>query len=83
MKNVLVGSSYESLEKVNTEYFDPSNIDYYLGLSKEQKIGDTVLGCFRTQFFVTRSDIILIEGIQSGNPKIAGRYTALGEKIEV
>ena len=83
MKNVLTGSSYNNLEKVKTEDFDPNNIDYYLGLSKEQKIGDTVLGCFRTQFFVTRSDIILVEGIQSGNPEIVGRYTALGERIEV
>ena len=83
MKNVLTGSSYENLTKVNTEDFDPNNIDYYLGLSKEQKIGDTVLGCFRTQFFVTRSDIILVEGIQSGKPQIIGRYTALGERIEV
>ena len=83
MKNVLTGSSYENLTKVNTEDFDPNNIDYYLGLSKEQKIGDTVLGCFRTHFFVTRSDIILVEGIQSGKPEIIGRYTALGERIEV
>ena len=83
MENVLVGSSYENLKKVKTEHFDPNNIDYYLGLSQKQKIGDTVLGCFRTQFFVTRSNIILVKGIQSDNPEIIGRYTALGERTEV
>lgn len=83
LKNVLIGSEYEYLKKTEVENFDPNNIDYYLGVNKEQNIGDTVLGCFRTQFFVTRSDIILVEGIQTDNPKIVGRYTALGEKIEV
>ena len=83
MENVLIGDSYETLKKVKTNDFDPNNIDYYLEVNEEQQVGSTVLGCFRTQFFVTRSDIVLIEGIQSGNPKIIGRYTALGEKIEV
>ena len=61
---------------------DPSNIDYYLEMKKEGKIGDTVLGCFRTQIFVTRAEVVLVEGIQSGNPKVIGKYTSLGEKIE-
>ena len=83
MNNVLIGNTYENLKKVKTNNFEPDNIDYYLEVDGEQKISDTVLGCFRTQFFVTRSDIVLVEGIQSENPKIVGRYTALGEKIEV
>lgn len=83
ISGVLVGNTYENLKKVKTSDFNSDNIDYYLGINEEQKIGDTVLGCFRTQIFVTRSDVILVEGIQSKNPKIVGRYTALGEKIEV
>ena len=83
MNNVLIGNTYENLKKVKTNNFEPDNIDYYLEVDGEQKISDTVLGCFRTQFFVTRSDIVLVEGIQSENPKIVGRYTALGETIEV
>ena len=83
MKKVLIGDGFENLREVKTTAFDPSNIDYYLGVEGRQKIGDTVLGCFRTQFFVTRSDIVLVEGIQKSKPEIVGIYSALGEKKEV
>ena len=32
--------------------------------------------------FVTRSEVVLVEGIQSEKPEIIGKYTSLGEKIE-
>ena len=61
---------------------EPSNIDYYLEMQEEGEVGDTVLGCFRAQIFVTRSEVVLVEGIQSGKPEIIGKYTSLGEEIE-
>ena len=81
IKKVIAGKLEKSCE-TDVNEMEPSNIDYYLEMKKEGEIGDTVLGCFRTQIFVTRSEVVLVEGIQSGKPKIIGKYTSLGEKIE-
>jgi Predicted amino acid racemase len=81
IKKVIVGNSEKNSEiKVNK--INPDNIDYYLEIEKERNIGDTVLGCFRAQMFVTRSTIILVRGIQKGKPEIIGKYTSSGEKTE-
>jgi len=81
IRKVITGNLEKSCE-IDVNEMDPSNIDYYLEMKKEGKIGDTVLGCFRAQIFVTRAEVVLVEGIQSGNPKVIGKYTSLGEKIE-
>ena len=81
IKKVIVGNSEKNSEiKVNK--INPDNIDYYLEIEKERNIGDTVLGCFRAQMFVTRSTIILVRGIQKGKPEIIGKYTSSGEKTK-
>ncbi len=54
-----------------------NNIDYYFELEKEENIGDTLVTCFRTQMFVTRSTVVLVEVIQKNSPKIIGMYTSL------
>lgn len=60
-------------------------IDYYyefeLGKNKVN-IGDSVLMSFRTQIFVTRSKVAVIEGLSKGKPKIVGIYDSQGNKIE-
>ena len=61
---------------------EPENIDYYMEMKKEGKVGDTVLSCFRTQMFVTRSTVVLVEGIQKGKSEIVGKYTSSGEQIK-
>ena len=37
---------------------------------------------FRYQIFVTRSDVVLVKGIQSGKPEIIGVYDSLGSEKE-
>lgn len=69
-------------QKVTISNDEPSSIDYHLKLEGLHAIGTPVIMSFRTQVFVTRSDVILIDGIQSGSPKIIGRYTALGDQID-
>ena len=81
IRKVITGNLEKSYE-INVNEMEPSNIDYYLEMQEEGKVGDTVLGCFRAQMFVTRSEVVLVEGIQSGKPEIIGKYTSLGEKIE-
>lgn len=61
---------------------DDSSIDYYLPLEGEFPIGSAAIFCFRTQIFVTRSDVVLVAGIQSGNPEIVARYDSLGNVLE-
>ncbi|MBF4695212.1 alanine racemase [Fusibacter ferrireducens] len=61
----------------------PLMIDYYAEVDVaniESQIGDAVIYAFRTQIFMTRSNVALIEGIQSGAPKLIGIYDALGRK---
>jgi len=61
----------------------PSNesIDYHFGLTKEGMVGDTVIMAFRYQIFVTRSDVVLVEGLEKKKPKIVGIYDSMGRKL--
>ncbi|OWF73133.1 hypothetical protein B4902_10710 [Yersinia frederiksenii] len=60
---------------------DDSSIDYCLSLANEFPIGSLVIMSFRTQIFVTRSDVVLIDGIQSGKPRLLGRYDSRGHLL--
>ncbi|PHM35651.1 YhfX family PLP-dependent enzyme [Xenorhabdus innexi] len=53
-------------------------IDYHFSLYGVHPVGSPVIMCFRTQIFVTRSDIALISDIQSGNPRLEGIYDSQG-----
>lgn len=57
------------------------NIDYYFSLEYEGRVSGTVIMCFRTQIFDTRSQVILIEGLMKQQPRIAGRYDAQGRYL--
>ncbi|HCB1500803.1 putative amino acid racemase [Klebsiella oxytoca] len=74
------GSENAQMARLNA--VDDSSIDYYLPLDGEFPVGSAALFCFRTQIFVTRSDVVLIAGIQSGNPEIVARYDSLGNVLE-
>ncbi|MFR2849375.1 MAG: hypothetical protein ACLTC4_20645 [Hungatella hathewayi] len=56
------------------------SIDYHFGLSENCQVGDTVIMAFRYQIFVTRSDVALVKGLQSGKPEIIGIYDSLGRQ---
>lgn len=57
------------------------SIDYYIETKNEHQVGATVIGSFRTQIFVTRSDLAIVSGLQSGNPHLVGIYDSLGNKV--
>ncbi|WP_156300101.1 alanine racemase [Streptobacillus canis] len=63
---------------VNVEKFCSDNIDYYLSMQGKYKVFTPILLCFRTQIFITRSDVVILEGIKTGNIKVVGRYSAQG-----
>mgnify|MGYP001070979190 CR=1 FL=1 len=60
---------------------DDRSIDYHLPLAGEFPVGSAVVMCFRTQIFVTRSDVALVSGISSGNPVLTALYDSLGNQV--
>lgn len=80
VQNALVGTDAGSLRPV--EVIPPSmeSIDYHFGLSRPCQVGETVVMSFRFQIFVTRSDVVLIDGISQGQPRIVGVYDSLGNE---
>lgn len=81
IKNAFVGKNIEKMNKLKVETMNLENIDYYYTLSGNAPIGDTVIFSYRTQIFVTRSNVAVVKGIQSNNPKIIGIYDSLGRYI--
>ena len=51
-------------------------------LAGEHPVSSAVVLCFRTQIFITRSDVVLVSGIHRGEPEIVGRYDSLGNPLE-
>ncbi len=60
---------------------DDSSIDYHIGISGIFPVGSPVVMCFRTQIFVTRSDVALVSGISCGQPVLEELYDSLGNPI--
>ena len=56
-------------------------IDYHLELEGNFPVSTSVLMCFRTQMFVTRSSVAVVKGIQSGKPELCGIWSPLGDRI--
>lgn len=60
---------------------DSDSIDYTLPLAGYWPPGSAVVMCFRTQVFVTRSDVALIGGLHSGEPTLLGLFDSLGNVL--
>lgn len=71
-----------SYQKVSVYNDDADSIDYHLRLSGLYPVGTPVVMAYRTQVFVTRSDVALITGVSSGQPQIIAIYDALGNPVE-
>ncbi|MFD2628906.1 YhfX family PLP-dependent enzyme [Oceanobacillus kapialis] len=76
MEGCLVGDDPSTILKQQTtvQQHSPESIDYYGMIDAPSNftidIGDTAIFSFRTQIFVTRAHIALVEGIQNGAPKL-------------
>ncbi|AOT70357.1 YhfX family PLP-dependent enzyme [Geosporobacter ferrireducens] len=86
VKKAMVGRDFENMRQniLEAEEISPEAIDYYGILKLGERavhIGDTVIYAFRTQIFVTRSEVVLVKGIQSNHPEIIGVYDSLGKKL--
>lgn len=81
ISSVLIGKNVENLKRCPIVPPTMESIDYYFELSENNSVGDTVIGAFRTQIFVTRSSVALVEGIKIGSPKVVGIYDSLGREM--
>ena len=82
MVNAMVGTSSNHAVWTSVTAPDLDSIDYHFELGQNFKVGDTVAMCFRTQIFVTRSRVAVVEGLSSGQPRIIGIFNHLGEREE-
>ncbi|MFA6074272.1 MAG: YhfX family PLP-dependent enzyme [Negativicutes bacterium] len=78
MCNAIAKKSDGEYEVIGTGKIDDGSIDYYFPLDGRCSVGTPIVFCFRTQVFVTRSEVAVVEGIQSGAPRIIGVYDAQG-----
>lgn len=76
----LVGADWNFSRILDVIPPSDDSIDYHFGLSEHCNVGETVVMAFRYQIFVTRSDVVLVSGIQSGKPEVIGVYDSLGRK---
>ncbi len=81
MENALVGSSPTECRRMKAAPPNEDSIDYYYELEESCQVSDTVILCHRTQIFTVRSEVVVVEGLSSGNPVIAGRYSSLGREL--
>lgn len=80
VEHALVGTTAENLRPMKVIPPSVEAIDYHFGLSEGCTVGETVIMAFRFQVFVTRSDMVLIEGVSTGNPFISSVWDSLGNK---
>lgn len=59
----------------------PGNIDYYGELERSLPVGTGVVYSFRTQMFMTHSNIAVLGGLSSSAPKLLGVYNEKGQTI--
>lgn len=60
-------------------------IDYYGTLevdSSDVSVGDTVVMGFRTQAFVTRANVGVVEGVGGDSPKLLGLFDVQGRRLD-
>lgn len=81
MENAIVGASLEDSTIVKVLPPTDESIDYHFELKNNLDVGTAVVMAFRTQVFVTRSNIAIIKGLSSNTPEVAGIYNSLGMKI--
>ena len=80
VENALVGTDAQALRPVKVIAPSVEAIDYHFGLNELCKVGETVIMAFRFQVFVTRSDMVLLEGVASGNPVVSSVWDSLGNQ---
>lgn len=80
VRYAMVGRDFERAERLPVIPPADECIDYHFEIPMECRIGDTVVMAYRYQIFVTRSEVVLVEGIRKGNPRVIGVYDSMGRE---
>lgn len=80
-ENVLVIPSEGERKRDKVVLPNLDSIDYHIGLEHTHNVGDIVIALYRFQMFVSRSDLVLVEGLQTSSPTILGIFNTLGERL--
>ncbi|WP_028857203.1 alanine racemase [Psychrilyobacter atlanticus] len=81
VENIILGGDAKNERLSKVVMPSPEAIDYYFEIEDEGIIGEATIMAFRTQIFVTRSDVALVEGLSKNSPKLVGIYDSLGRKL--
>ena len=81
MQNAVV---FEGDEAKTTQVLTPNveAIDYHFALNGLFKIGSPVIMSFRSQIFVTRSQVAIIKGLSTNAPQLASIWDAQGNLVK-
>ncbi|WGV98558.1 YhfX family PLP-dependent enzyme [Vibrio sp. YMD68] len=80
LENARVYSAHGS-ERTAIFNDETDSIDYHLRIPGHYPIGAPVIMAYRTQVFVTRSDVALVRGVSTEQPFILGLYDSLGNEV--
>lgn len=80
LEHGLVHSNGDS-HRVRVYNDDHDSIDYHLRVEGLHPIGAPVIMAYRTQVFVTRSDVALVTGVKSKQPQVLEVYDSLGNQV--
>lgn len=79
LENALAGIKQNKIIKA---YAPPAeNIDYHIELDGSFEVSSPVIMCFRTQIFITRSEVAVVKGLSKGLPVIEGIYNSHGQLL--
>lgn len=81
MRSALIGTGAGDMRTYEVETPSASSIDYHIGIRGEERVGNTAVFAFRSQIFVTRSNVAVVRGIRRGSPQVVGIYDSLGKLI--
>lgn len=69
------------MKRVAVEKPDCESIDYHFRLRASLPVGAPVVMAFRAQIFVTRSRVVLVEGLSRGRPAVVGTWDSQGRPV--
>lgn len=81
LSNALVGTTLDQARHMGVTPPTSESIDYHFQLSEPAHIDEGVLMCFRTQLFVTRSEVALASGLSGGVPRLEGIFDTQGHRL--
>ncbi|MDL2267030.1 alanine racemase [Desulfovibrio sp. OttesenSCG-928-G15] len=81
LAQALVGDSLKTAVPYNVSCPSPESIDYHFMLDRPAPVSQGALMCFRSQVFVTRSEVALASGLSRGKGRIESIWSAQGHRL--